>query len=79
MVTATFRFYAELNDFLPAARRRREFGVNCPEAATTKQHFTACAVCDRIFWQGSHWRRMQQCVADAQAAGATSDRTGDEA
>ncbi len=41
MVTATFRFYEELNDFLPPERRRREFTVACAEAATTKHMIEA--------------------------------------
>lgn len=36
MVTATFRFYEELNDFLPPARRRTAFAVRCARAATVK-------------------------------------------
>lgn len=36
MVTARFRFYAELNDFLPPQRRQREFACVCARAATTK-------------------------------------------
>ncbi|MDX1366642.1 Mut7-C RNAse domain-containing protein [Pseudomonas sp.] len=36
MVRATFRFYEELNDFLPAERRHREFDCVCARAATTK-------------------------------------------
>ena len=36
MVTAIFRFHAELNDFLPAARRDRALQVECSRAATTK-------------------------------------------
>lgn len=39
-----------------------------PSVRDSHQHFTGCDVCHRVFWQGSHWRRMQQCVADAQAA-----------
>lgn len=44
MVTATFRFYEELNDFLPPGRRRREFGTRCAEAATTKHMIEALGV-----------------------------------
>ena len=44
MVTAAFRFYAELNDFLPPDRRRREFAVACAEAATTKHMIEALGV-----------------------------------
>jgi len=44
MVTATFRFYEELNDFLAPARRRQEFTVPCAEAATTKHMIEALGV-----------------------------------
>ncbi len=44
MVTATFRFYEELNDFLPPARRRREFESPCARAATTKHMIEALGV-----------------------------------
>ncbi len=44
MVTATFRFYEELNDFLPPDRRRREFACPCARAATTKHMIEALGV-----------------------------------
>jgi len=44
MVTATFRFYQELNDFLPPARRQREFDVPCAQAATAKHMIEALGV-----------------------------------
>jgi len=44
MVTATFRFYEELNDFLPAGRRRQEFAAPCAESATTKHMIEALGV-----------------------------------
>ena len=44
MVTATFRFYEELNDFLAPARRKREFTVPCARAATTKHMIEALGV-----------------------------------
>ncbi|MCG4455906.1 Mut7-C ubiquitin/RNAse domain-containing protein [Pseudomonas sp. MMS21-TM103] len=44
MVRATFRFYEELNDFLPAERRRREFDCLCARAATTKHMVEALGV-----------------------------------
>ena len=44
MVTATFRFYDELNDFLPPSRRRREFTTACARAATTKHMIEAIGV-----------------------------------
>lgn len=44
MVTATFRFYEELNDFLPTERRRQEFVAVCAESATTKHMIEALGV-----------------------------------
>lgn len=44
MVTATFRFYEELNDFLAPDRRRRDFSCTCARAATTKHMIEALGV-----------------------------------
>lgn len=44
MVTATFRFYEELNDFLAPERRKQEFSVPCARAATTKHMIEALGV-----------------------------------
>ena len=44
MVTATFRFYEELNDFLAQVRRKQEFAVPCARAATTKHMIEALGV-----------------------------------
>jgi uncharacterized protein with PIN domain len=44
MVTATFRFYEELNDFLAPGLRRREFDAPCARAATTKHMIEALGV-----------------------------------
>lgn len=44
MASATFRFYQELNDFLPPARRQREFTCSCARAATTKHMIEALGV-----------------------------------
>ena len=44
MVSATFRFYEELNDFLPPARRKRAFTCACARAATTKHMIEALGV-----------------------------------
>ena len=44
MVTATFRFYEELNDFLPPQCRRRDVTVPCARAATTKHMIEALGV-----------------------------------
>lgn len=44
MVTATFRFYEELNDFLAPERRGHEFASECARAATTKHMIEALGV-----------------------------------
>ena len=43
-VSATFRFYEELNDFLAPDRRGHEFSVPCARAATTKHMIEALGV-----------------------------------
>ena len=44
MTTAHFRFYEELNDFLPRERRRREFELRCAENATVKNAIESVGV-----------------------------------
>lgn len=44
MVTATFRFYEELNDFLAPPRRGREFEARCAQSATVKHMIEALGV-----------------------------------
>lgn len=44
MVTAIFRFYEELNDFLAPDRRKRDFSCVCARAATTKHMIEALGV-----------------------------------
>lgn len=44
MVSATFRFYEELNDFLPAERRGQAFTCECARAATVKHMIEALGV-----------------------------------
>ncbi|MFN3543976.1 MAG: Mut7-C RNAse domain-containing protein [Thiobacillus sp.] len=44
MVTATFRFYEELNDFLAPKRRGQAFSVPCARRATTKHMIEALGV-----------------------------------
>src|ERR1700754_5083640 len=44
MVTATFRFYEELNDFLARPLRRQSFSCVCANAATAKHMIEALGV-----------------------------------
>ena len=43
-INVTFRFYEELNDFLPPARRKQAFDRHCPPRATTKHMIEALGV-----------------------------------
>lgn len=43
-VTATFRFYEELNDFIARPLRRRSFSCACPPAATAKHMIESLGV-----------------------------------
>ncbi|WP_137176078.1 Mut7-C RNAse domain-containing protein [Massilia sp. HP4] len=44
MVTATFRFYQELGEFLPRDRRGRTFAAECARQSTTKHMIEALGV-----------------------------------
>jgi len=44
MMTASFRFYEELNDFLPPARRKVDFSCACAREATVKHMIEALGV-----------------------------------
>lgn len=44
MVCATFRFYGNLNDFLPRERRQRDIATPCARMATTKHMIEALGV-----------------------------------
>lgn len=46
-----------------------------PSVRATHEHFLACAVCDGVFWQGSHWRRMRVLLDGVAAADAPGPMT----
>jgi hypothetical protein len=33
-----------------------------PIACAHYEHFSFCNVCERVFWEGSHWRRMRSML-----------------
>ena len=43
------------------------------------QRFSTCARCRRVFWEGSHWRRMREKLALAVASGQQALATTGEA
>jgi uncharacterized protein with PIN domain len=34
-----------------------------PYVFRTKEHFSLCPGCDRIYWRGTHWARMREEIA----------------
>jgi len=42
--TSLFRFYEELNDFVPEDRRKREFAVEIDRARSVKDAIEACGI-----------------------------------
>ena len=36
-----------------------------PDVASRYRRFSWCRGCDRVYWEGSHWQRMREMVADA--------------
>jgi uncharacterized protein with PIN domain len=47
-----------------------------PSVQANHQRFTACDSCGRVFWEGSHWRRMQASLSES--AGAKSESSQSE-
>jgi uncharacterized protein len=46
-----------------------------PRVAATFERFSACGGCARVFWEGSHWRRMRGLIDDVLgSAGASPPR-----
>jgi uncharacterized protein with PIN domain len=44
-----------------------------PNIRATHQCFSTCDVCERVFWEGSHWKSMQRLLAETLlAANATT-------
>jgi len=46
-----------------------------PRVAATFDRFSACVGCGRVFWEGSHWRRMQALIDELMAAATAGDAT----
>ena len=56
------RLFSQLYLFLNAVRDSHE-------------RFTTCDACHRVFWEGSHWRRMRAVLDEAaQTAAQTADQ-----
>jgi len=45
-----------------------------PRVAATFDRFSACEGCARVFWEGSHWRRMQGLIDEVLVPAASGER-----
>jgi uncharacterized protein len=43
-----------------------------PRVAATFERFSACEGCSRVFWEGSHWRRMRGLIDEVLGTAAAS-------
>ena len=39
-----------------------------PRVVASYEHFSACDMCQRVFWEGTHWQRMRAMLADTMRA-----------
>jgi uncharacterized protein with PIN domain len=46
-----------------------------PHVYRTQQEFRLCPECDRVYWQGSHWERMKEILADWQDLTLTGNQS----
>lgn len=46
-----------------------------PNVRRGQQRFSTCNVCQRVFWEGSHWQHMRERMARAVAAAAPQETT----
>jgi uncharacterized protein with PIN domain len=40
-----------------------------PAVRELHEHFSTCEVCQRVYWEGSHWRRMRALLREALSPG----------
>jgi len=43
-----------------------------PSVRDSHERFTTCDACHRVFWEGSHWRRMQALLDESLRAAASA-------
>ena len=48
-----------------------------PYVRQTQNEFSLCEACGRVYWQGTHWQRMQELIEGLRDEKG-SDRMGDE-
>ena len=71
-----FTLCLECNAPLHAVDKQRVLECLPPSVRANYQRFTTCDSCGRVFWEGSHWRRMQALLSES--AGAESEPSQSE-
>ena len=71
-----FTLCLECNAPLHPVDKQRVWERLPPSVRANHQRFTACDSCGRVFWEGSHWRRMQALLSES--AGAESEPSQSE-
>lgn len=64
----------ECNAPLQPVAKTQIFDALPPNVRAGKHNFSTCHVCQRIFWEGSHWQHMQQRLAFAVAAASAKNQ-----
>ena len=59
----------ECNAPLAAVDKAEVLAQLPPSVRERQQHFRRCTGCGRVFWEGSHWRRMRSFLSGAGEAG----------
>ncbi len=59
----------ECNAPLAAVDKAEVIALLPPSVRERQQHFRRCTGCRRVFWEGSHWRRMRSFLSGAGEAG----------
>ena len=55
----------ECNATLAAVDKAEVIALLPPSVREHHMHFTRCTGCGRVFWEGSHWRRMSRMLGGA--------------
>lgn len=54
----------ECNEPLEHLPRTEAWGLVPPYVFVRHSHFRICPACERIYWQGTHWDRMQRTIEE---------------
>jgi uncharacterized protein with PIN domain len=60
------------NDLLEAITRQEAQAVVPAYVAQTHQAFKRCGACQRVYWRGSHWQRMDEFLEQLQRSPSAS-------